>query len=345
MTLRSRIETLLQRLWWTQPPALAARLLAPLSWLAALLAGFARRRALARCSRLPVAVVVVGNLVVGGAGKTPAVIAIVEALAAAGRRPGVISRGYGRATAGVLAVEPGSAAAEVGDEPLLLRRRTGAAVWIGRDRVEAARALLAAHPEVDVVVADDGLQHHALARDVEVLVFDERGVGNGLRLPAGPLREPLPAATRPRQLVLYNAPQPSTPLPGELAQPRADRLRPLADWHVGISSRDEALAAWRGRAVVAVAAIAVPARVFATLERAGLRVARRPLPDHDAFAEMPWTDDVQAVIVTEKDAVKLDPASPRTRQVWVLRLDLVLPPTFVAALLARLPRADRHAAR
>ena len=189
-TLAARAEALLAQHWWQPQPSAMAQLLRPWSWLYRALAGWQRRRQ--RPQALPVPVIVVGNFIVGGAGKTPTVIALVQALSAAGWHPGVISRGYGRRDAGAREVAARDPVVDVGDEPLLIRRRTAVPVWVGRDRVAAARALCARHPEVDVIVSDDGLQHHALPRRAEWVVFDERGAGNGLLLPAGPLREPLP---------------------------------------------------------------------------------------------------------------------------------------------------------
>ena len=224
----------LQRAWLTRG-ALAYALL-PLALL--FLAVTAVRRRLYRIGWLrthhvSAAVVVVGNLVAGGAGKTPTVIAIVAALRRHGYTPGIVSRGYGVAIEGVLDVTPDLPATRCGDEPLLLHLRTGAPVVVGRDRVAAARHLLRQHPAVDVIVSDDGLQHLALARNVQVIVFDERGAGNGWLLPAGPLREPLPRSLPPRSLVLYNAPVVSTPLPGALARRSLAGVVALADWWHG----------------------------------------------------------------------------------------------------------------
>src|SRR5512139_1410138 len=150
------------------------------------LSGFLRRQP------VPVPVIVVGNVVAGGAGKTPVVMALVQHLQAHGLHPGVISRGYGRSTRDCREVREDSPVGEVGDEPALIRRHTGAPVFVARRRIEAAHALLQAYPQTDVLVSDDGLQHYALARDIEICVFDDRGAGNGLLLPAGPLREPWP---------------------------------------------------------------------------------------------------------------------------------------------------------
>ena len=299
------------------------------------------RRALYRqgwrhAERLPVPVIVVGNLIVGGAGKTPTVRAVVATLAAHGWHPGIVSRGYGRQANGVSLVTTESAAEAVGDEPLLLRRATGAPVAVGRDRPAAARALLGHAPLVDGIVADAGLQHLALARDVEVLVFDERGAGNGWLLPAGPLREPLPRALAPRQLVLYNAAAPSTPLPGWLARRRLAGATPLEAWWRGAAPDAHALDALRGRTVWAAAGMAQPGRYFDMLRAAELDVTPLALPDHHDYRALPWPDGVD-VLVTEKDAVKLAPERCVGARVWVVALDFEPDAGFTARLLALLP--------
>ncbi|MGE8375416.1 MAG: tetraacyldisaccharide 4'-kinase, partial [Diaphorobacter nitroreducens] len=187
---------------WQQRGALALALW-PLSLLYGVLTALRRalyRTGLLRSERLPVPVIVVGNVIAGGAGKTPVTLAVVRHLQARGWRPGVISRGYGRATADCREVLPASSAAEVGDEPLLIARASGVPVFVARRRAQAGRALLAAHPATNILVCDDGLQHLALARDLEVCVFNDEGAGNGWLLPAGPLREPWPRAV---DLVLH----------------------------------------------------------------------------------------------------------------------------------------------
>lgn len=330
----ARAEALLARHWWRPRLTPLTAALLPLSWLYGALARRAKARA--RPRRAPRPLVVVGNLVAGGAGKTPTVIALVQALQRAGRRPGVISRGHGRRDDGVHAVEATDAPADAGDEPLLIRRRTGVPVFVGRDRVAAAETLCAAHPQVDVLVADDGLQHHALARDAELVVFDERGTGNGRLLPAGPLREAMPTPWPAQRLVLYNASAPSTPAAGVLATRRLGDALPLADWHAGRAAAAQPLAVLRGRLLVAAAGIASPERFFGMLEAAGLTIRRLPLPDHHAFDTLPWPAGSADVVVTEKDAVKLDPSRTGTTRVWVVALDFALPDDLVAALLRRL---------
>ena len=286
---------------------------------------------------LPVPVVVVGNLIAGGAGKTPTVMAVVALLRAQGHAPGIVSRGHGRTAVGCMLVQRSTPAAACGDEPLLLHLRTGAPVCVGRDRVAAARMLLGAHPQVSVIVSDDGLQHLALARAAQVLVFDARGVGNGWLLPAGPLREHLPARVPPRTVVLYNAPAPSTPLPGALAHARLAGVVPLAAWWRGEPATLPALDALCGAPVVAAAGLAQPDRFFAMLREAGLVVTPLPLPDHHAYSSPPWPLGTADVVLTEKDAVKLDPAATSGTRVWVAPLDFRPDAAFASALLALLP--------
>ncbi len=337
---RARLEALLARHWWRSDTSWLATLLSPLAALHGALAAGARRDPAA----LPLPVVVVGNLVVGGAGKTPTVIALVQALARAGWHPGVVSRGHGRSDEGVAAVQAGASAAHVGDEPLLIHRRTQRPVWVGRDRVAAVRALRHANPEVDVIVSDDGLQHHRLPRQVEIVVFDERGIGNGRLLPAGPLREPLPPAWPAGRLVLYNAPAASTALPGTLAQRKPGHVLPLASWQAGDASGALPIEALRGRRLLAVAGIASPERFFGMLQAAGLSFERLPLPDHHPYATLPWPAGTPEVVLTEKDAVKIDPARLGTAKAWVVGLDFRLPADFVSEVLRRLGPAPARPA-
>ena len=328
----------LQRLWQTRGPG--STILLPAAWLFGAVAAL-RRRLFARgdlaASRLPVPVVIVGNVVVGGAGKTPAVIAIVALLRRHGYTPGIVSRGYGRRDESlVAAVDAESDAAAVGDEPLLLRRRTGAPVVVGRDRVAAAHAMLQSEPAVDIIVSDDGLQHLALERDAEVVVFDERGAGNGRLLPAGPLREAMPATSMPHRLVLYNAPSPTTPLSGFVGQRRLAGACALDDWWRGEPPSLAVLEALRGRDVLAVCGLARPQRFFAMLREHGLAIRELALGDHHPFTTLPWPAASTDVVVTEKDAVKLPPSRPMNTRVWVATLDFELEPAFESALLALL---------
>ena len=210
--LRSRVESLVRRLWYAHDPGLPLRALrtclAPLSLVTAWAARRSRLRLRTHAAPRP-PLLVVGNLVAGGAGKTPLVAAIASALAARGLHPGIVASGYGATRSDARLVHPGDDPASAGDEPLLLAQATGLPVAAGRDRRAAVARLLAAHPQLDLVISDDGLQHAALARSVELAVFDDRGAGNGRLLPAGPLRAPLAQAATMDALALNgDAPAP-----------------------------------------------------------------------------------------------------------------------------------------
>lgn len=338
-TLAERLARRLQHEWLGGGPLSVALL--PLSWLyRGLLAlrALAYRAGLKRTEALPVPVIVVGNWIVGGAGKTPTTLALLALLRARGLRAGVVSRGYGREGDGVKLVTRVSTAREVGDEPLLIHLRGRVPVAVGRDRVAAARSLLAAEPSLQVLVSDDGLQHWRLPRRLSLLVFDERGLGNGRLLPAGPLRQ-APAPLAADQLVVYNAPRPSTALPGFIAERRLAGAVPLADWWAGRPARLDALLALRDRAgLLAVAGIARPQRFFDMLAGLGLRADTLALPDHADFATLPWPDGVAGVLLTEKDAVKLPPSRVGSLPVWVVALDFSPGAGFEAALDTQLQR-------
>ena len=340
------IEAALQRAWRRRGSC--ARLLWPLSLVFA--TAVALRRALYRWrllqpQGLPLPVIVVGNLIAGGAGKTPTVMAVVRHLQACGYSPGIISRGHGRRrdAAAVMAVQPTTPATDAGDEPLLLRLRLGVPVFVGVDRVAVARAALAAHPEIDVLVSDDGLQHLRLPRVAQVVVFDERGAGNGWLLPAGPLREPLTPRPPPNTAVLYNAPQASTHWPGHVATRQLSGLIPLADWWAGHAATMPCLAelAASQAPVIAAAGVSQPERFFTMLRAAGLAITPLPLPDHHDYATLPWPVDAGDVVVTEKDAVKLRPERVAARgastRVWVAPLDFSVDANFETALQRLLP--------
>lgn len=335
-----RLAASLQASWWRPRPGLATVLLSPvaLGYRAALGVRSALYQAgVLRTRRLPVPVIVVGNLVVGGAGKTPATIALVRALQAAGWHPGVVSRGYGATHEAPRAVHTEDHPAVCGDEPLLILRRTVVPVWTGRRRVDAGLALCAAHPQVDVVVADDGLQHLALHRDAQLIVFDARGVGNGWVLPAGPLRQPLTPQPPPGSEVIYNAPAASTPWPGSCAHRALAGASTLTDWWRGSPPTLQALHALASGPLLAAAGIAEPERFFSMLEAQGLRITRLPLPDHHPWTRVPWGPGDTPVMVTEKDAVKIPPGHPDAHRIHVATLDFVLPAPVVHALLAGLP--------
>lgn len=365
----------LARDWWL--PRLTARtaLLLPLGWMFAAIAVLRRalyRYGLLRSVRLEVPVIVVGNLTVGGSGKTPLVIALVMALRAAGYRPGVISRGYGgthdELRAGPLEVAPefdpdshpnsadstpapGSAdagnPAVTGDEPLLIRHRTGAPMFVSADRPRGARALLAAHPEINVIISDDGLQHYALGRDIEIAVFDSRGAGNGRLLPAGPLREPLARAARLTALV-HNG---SSDIISKIGSHQG-----FPAWH---SMQIEMLPAYRlidpaqacapsdlgsrgppgkSSALAAVAGIGNPARFFDALRALGLAIDEHPFPDHYAITRADLAAiDADTLVMTEKDALKCEAFNDA--RIWVLpieaRIDVALTNLILEKLRGR----------
>ena len=252
-----------------------------------------------KIQQVPVPVIVVGNVVAGGSGKTPVVMALVQHLQARGWRPGVVSRGYGRKTLDCREVHRDSPISEVGDEPALIQRTTLAPVFVATRRIDAARALLASYPDTQVIVCDDGLQHLALHRDVQICVFDDRGCGNGFLLPAGPLRESWP---RPVDLVLHTGAHPA------FAGSRAQRA--LADHARTIDGQEIPLAHLNhpnAKPLLAVAGIAKPEEFFAMLRAKGLTLAHTlALPDHYDFNS--WLRNeyrAYTVICTEKDAVKL----------------------------------------
>jgi len=321
----SGIAQRLPRLWYRRQLAIALLPLLPVSWLFRLLVGM--RHGLYRCGAmrshsLPVPVIVIGNLTVGGSGKTPLVLWLVEGLRETGWRPGIISRGYGRAADGVQSVGVDSASALVGDEPLLLARRSGVPVFVSRDRVAAGLALLKAHPDCDVIVSDDGLQHYRLQRSVEVAVFDGRGAGNAEVLPAGPLREPLQRLSA-LTAVVWNSTDEARALiqnvPSGLPQ-FAMRLVGRRFVSLGNAQQSCTEADLRGRRLYAIAGIGDPARFFTQLEAMGLEFEAHPFPDHHNYtaSDLAFAYD-GVLLMTEKDAVKC--VALITHEAWMLPVE------------------------
>jgi tetraacyldisaccharide 4'-kinase len=299
----SSLETTVTRAWLRRG-ALACALW-PLSLLFRAVSGVRARlfrAGVLTSTRLPVPVIVVGNIFIGGTGKTPLTIWLAEALRAAGFSPGIISRGHGGSGNAARAVTPESNAREVGDEPLLIARRTGCPVVVGRDRGAAGRALLAAHPQVDVILTDDGLQHYALQRDIEIVLFDGRGVGNGWLLPAGPLREP---PSRRRDFTIVNAPE-ITPALRAAVGGAPFRMHLGGGFAEPLRGGERVpLASLAGRRLVAACGIGNPQRFFTLLRDAGLEVTELALPDHHDFLDRPFAAvDADIILITEKDAVK-----------------------------------------
>ena len=296
----------------------------------------AYRLGLLRRREAGVPVIVVGNITAGGTGKTPLVMALVERLRAEGWTPGVASRGHGREDEATPRwVEATSQAANVGDEPLLIARRSGAKVRVDRDRVAAARALAAAG--CDVIVCDDGLQHYRLARDIEIEVQDaRRRYGNGRLLPAGPMREPLERAADCDFRILNL---------GVASDAAAHRDAGFGEWPMRLrggvaqplhGGRAQALATFAGQRVHAVAGIGDPERFFSMLRDAGIAVVPHAFPDHHAYVASDFEFGSKLpVLMTEKDAVKC--AGFVDAQAFVVPIDAQLPEAFWIALLDRLP--------
>jgi tetraacyldisaccharide 4'-kinase len=286
--------------------------------------------------KAPVPLLVVGNITVGGVGKTPLVVALVEALSAAGFSPGIVSRGYGgRASRYPVCVNFESKAKEVGDEPLMLAQRTECPVVVDPDRVAAAQYLLA-HYQVDVIVSDDGLQHYALGRDLEIAVVDgARGLGNGWCLPAGPLREP-PGRLSEVDWVVVNGGQTRITghchfmklTPEVMVNLRSGEVRQCSD----IIGQGE---------VHAIAGIGNPERFFATLEGIGYRAEPHRFDDHADYnaSDLQFQDD-KPVIMTEKDAVKCKIFAKDN--CWYLKVKATLPPEFIKDVLLRVQNCSRQ---
>ena len=318
--------------WWTLP-------------LAAFYGGVVRlrralyRRGWLRAQRLPVPVVVIGNIVAGGAGKTPLTIALVEALRARGFKPGVVSRGYGGTAQHPMLLDARPDPAVVGDEPALIRMRTGAPVAVGADRRTAA-ALLTGEG-VDVIIADDGLQHYALARDIEVCVVDgARGLGNGRLLPAGPLRESPRRLDEVDFVVVNGGKATGTRLTGDASdsQRMASAIPMRLRGDVARNLRDgllRSLTDFSGSRVHAVAGIGHPPRFFDALRAFDIEVVEHAFPDHHRYAtgDLDFGDGLP-VLMTEKDAVKCRAfAQPDW---WSVPVAGELPDAFFDAIAARI---------
>ncbi|MDX9994180.1 MAG: tetraacyldisaccharide 4'-kinase [Rhodocyclaceae bacterium] len=280
--------------------------------------------------RLSVPVVVIGNLVAGGAGKTPLTLWLAQQLRTRGRRPGIVSRGYGRVDDAVRKVGAGETAETVGDEPLLLARRSGCPVTVGADRVAAARALLAAHPDCDMILCDDGLQHYRLQRDVEIAVLDRRGLMNGWPLPAGPLREPASRLRSVDAVVRHDC-------AADLAHGTSTfRMHLRGDRFYRLDAPDmQATAGELAKLRLhAIAGIGEPRRFFDHLATLGLVFEAHAFPDHHRYAGTDFSFAGDAILTTEKDALKC--AGLTTLPIWVLPVDAVIEPDLAALVLEKI---------
>lgn len=295
--LRRWFEEQWQKAGWAQG------LLLPLSVLFAVLSGLRRfcyRTGLLNSFALPVPVVVVGNVSVGGVGKTPVVIYLAQQLLAAGYRPGILSRGYGGQYTGE--VTPDSLPQSLGDEPVLIAGRTGCPIWVHPNRVAGGQALLQAHPEINVILCDDGLQHYALQRDLEIAVVQRPlGIGNGHLLPAGPLRESMRRLQSVDIIVESGqVPAGNTLVPHYVVGLEVGRWTSVTDLNTHLSNAE-----LQQQPLVAIAGIGHPQRFFNTLSNLGIRCETVAFADHYAYSKEDFLPFKQkTILMTEKDAVK-----------------------------------------
>jgi len=340
--MRAAIEAWIHRQWAKR--GLLALLLSPFSliFLIAVRWHFQRIRPV----RVAVPVVVVGNIYVGGTGKTPITINLVQQLVKAGLHPGVISRGYKSEGAGTRLVTDTSRADEVGDEPLLIEQATHVPVAVNRDRVAAAQLLLQEHPEVDVIVSDDGLQHRRLARDVELAVVGARGLGNGWVLPAGPLREP-PSRLDTVDAIILNATSDtiSSRTPRFAATSQLGRARHLASGRTqSLNSLSRAIRKNKQTAQAA-AGIALPDRFFSMLRAHDIECEGVRLADHCDFAVNPFKSmQADVILITGKDAVKCKqiPEIANDERIWVAELEVSLDEFLIKQVLERITAAKKE---
>ena len=321
----------LQHHWYRLSPL--HLLLFPLSLVFRALAAsrrFLYRSGILASVKLPVPVVVVGNISVGGTGKTPLTLWLAKQLIENGWHPGIVSRGYtknGQRINTPHEVSIDDAADQVGDEPLLMAQRALCPVWISRDRPAAALALLQAHPECDIILSDDGLQHYRLRRDVEIVVIDgARRFGNGMLLPAGPLREPV-SRLRKVDAIVAN---------GNPASAHEFAMSLDGSLFYNLLNPDTVLTAseFTGQRLHAIAGIGHPQRFFTHLEHLGLNTQHHAFPDHHRYTA---TDiafaDADAILMTEKDAVKCSAFA--TEKCWVLRVDAQVSPALAQLIIEK----------
>lgn len=328
----SNFQRWVERGWYSQRPLWPLLWLQPLYVLVGVFRRLAYRLGLLSSWRASVPVLVVGNITVGGTGKTPLTIALIQHAQQMGLSVGVVSRGYGRESDKTLIVDAVSTPESVGDEPLLIFQRTGAAVAVATTRAAAARALLV-QQTIDLLITDDGLQHYALARDAECLVIDSlRLFGNGWQLPSGPLREPLSRLNSIQAAVINQrglTDIPSPPLPANTA---VSTMRLQGDQAVNMLTGEiRALASFAGESVVALAGIGNPEAFYSTLRTAGISLTTLAFADHHAYQANDLPSGDQTVLMTEKDAVKI--RSFATPNCWYLPVAAQLADGFAESLI------------
>ncbi len=327
------LESLLMKAW--QSRGFIACLLLPFAAIFFLILFFRRlfySLGIFTSSTLPVPVIVVGNIFIGGTGKTPLVIWLVSVLRSQGYSPGVISRGYGAQASTIIEVKPDMSAAQTGDEPLLIAGNCKVPVFVGRDRVEVARDLLAAYPKVDVIISDDGLQHYALNRTIEIQLSDTRGHGNGWLLPAGPLREPV---SRRSDFYVVNGGT-------SIASADTYRMQIIGKYAEQMIDRQQvlALSSLQNKRVVAVAGIGHPERFFEMLRSQGVALeSALALPDHFDFSTNPFVEiKADIILITEKDAVKCSRIAGigQDARLWVVPVEASIAGTLAQDILEKL---------
>jgi tetraacyldisaccharide 4'-kinase len=320
---------------WQHQNIFFCLVLVPLSWIftaVTALRRWAYQVGLKRSYALPAPVVVVGNINMGGSGKTPVVIWLVDQLKNNGYSPGVISRGYGVKNTDPKSVQKNSLATHVGDEPLLIARKTDCPVWVGSNRVNAGKALLEAHPECDVIISDDGLQHYRLQRNLEIAVVDQQSVGVQYLLPAGPLREPQKRLNTV-DIVICNGDK-------TIASAFGMQLEGLTFYNLANPAEKALPEHFKGKSIKALAGIGKPERFFNTLTGLGLDFEGLPFEDHQAFSALDLENiECEALLMTEKDAVKCQ--SFAKAHYWVLPVEAKMEATLLPMVLAKL-KTVRH---
>lgn len=341
---KSRLEARLLEIWYGagKPGVIESLALSSLEAIYKMLRALTRQNAKAAQSKQTTSppLLVVGNVIAGGAGKTPIVMAVCQHMQARGKKVGIVSRGYGRSATTTVLIDPHKAlpnAHEVGDEPLFLCAETHCPVAVAKDRRAALDVLLQAYPELDLVVSDDGLQHHRLKRQMEWVVFDARGPGNGRLLPAGPLREPVRRLESVDAVIASNTS--ITALSAALKMPATRKWHEVTVSLIGFRhvqtgefmTTAQARTAWENQPIAAFSGIANPDKLFASIQAQGIALSLKlPLPDHFPYADDFCAQFDQPVLITTgKDAVKL---STSNSKLWVAEIQVQLPPTLTLSL-------------